>query len=953
MRAAGAQDAPPTGAQNPPSVRWEALTTSRFELIYPRELSATAQRIARRLEAIAPAVARTYGVSPDRLPLVLQNRGTLNNGFVALAPRHSEWFTTAPQAAVYTGPNDWLGLLATHEYRHVAQFDKMRRGFVGLLNSVFGETGWLFAANVALPPWVWEGDAVGIETALTPGGRGRIPEFNVEQRALTLEKPRPDYWTAYFRSYGTFVPDHYQLGYALTSYLTRTQGPAAWDSIIGRTADRAWLPWGFSASLREVTGKGDAETYASAMDSLRAAWRTQQAGFTLTAATPAHRLDSAGFSWTEYPQFDADGSIIAFRRGLDFLYHFTRITPGDSTAWGREMFTPAPYVFGVPHSVGGGRLTYGTVRYDARWGQRQWSIVRVRDLATGDEWTLGDTTRLFAPALSADGQRIAAVEQALDGTVTLVVLDARTGAEQLRLPNPGNAMLQLPRWAPDGEHLVVVRTTEGEGRRIQWVDLATRSERTLVAPTALTVQAPVTDGRFVYFVSPRSGVDNIYAVAVADGRQWQVTSRPVSATQPAVSRDGRTLAFGEMTGDGQRLATMPLDSGSWVPLAQAREAGVTWAEELAARLGPRPALDTAAGEPYPVREYHPWAHALNFYGLTMAATPGSPVTSAALSSRDLLGTASAAIGVRYNTDERAWGVGANATYAGWWPVIDASFFRDQRQSTYLYRDSAAGPIKEARYRWSELNATLGFRLPLNLTDGLYSTFLTLGGAVTARRTADQPVNFRETTGERLLTNGTFLPVTWFASMGRGYQTYRDLQPVWGQYLVAIYQHTPLTRSVNSGALFAARGYLYFPGFLRHHGIMIEGGYERQWAGNYFFGSQMVFPRGYSAVAFDRFQKVAFNYALPLDYPDTRLLRAVQVQRVRANFFYDIGVGDVLPSAAFPTSPSFTSRYTSGGVEVMADTHLWQFPAPIGVGFRTSYLNELKVLRTSLILQVDF
>ena len=37
-----------------------------------------------------------------------------------------------------------------------------------------------------------------------------------------------------------------------------------------------------------------------------------------------------------------------------------------------------------------------------------------------------------------------------------------------------------------------------------------------------------------------------------------------------------------------------------------------------------------------------------------------------------------------------------------------------------------------------------------------------------------------------------------------------------------------------------------PGFARHHTLEFDGGYERN-AGNYFFSSQLLFPRGYTAV----------------------------------------------------------------------------------------------------------
>ena len=47
------------------------------------------------------------------------------------------------------------------------------------------------------------------------------------------------------------------------------------------------------------------------------------------------------------------------------------------------------------------------------------------------------------------------------------------------------------------------------------------------------------------------------------------------------------------------------------------------------------------------------------------------------------------------------------------------------------------------------------------------------------------------------------------------------------------------------------------------------------------------------------------------------------------------------------------RIPLSGVEVMADSYFWQFPAPIGIGFRTVYLHEAKLVRTSLLVQINF
>ena len=965
---AQAQEVVIGSAQNPPGVKWEAIRTPQFEIIYPRELAADAQRVANTLEQVYGPVSKSLGITPRPISVILQNQGTISNGFVALAPRRAEWYNTPPQGGGTLGANSWYDLLAIHEYRHVVQFERSKRGFTGLMDAIFGEPGWLLMANFSLPNWFWEGDAVGTETALSRSGRGRQPDFDMDLRALAEGRARAPYWRAFWRSYDVYEPNHYVLGYALTTHVKRLYGPAAWDSVVVRTAAKSFWPWAFSDALRAVTGKDANAIYNEAMDSVTAAWRRQVAGLRFTAVAPLHPARSTEWTSTQFPQYTDDGRLVAFKTGMDRLYGFVLLdsahsgmvpqvdvldaaarVPADSL--GHALLTPGPYDFTVPHSVAGHSLAWAEVQFDLRWGERSWSVVKVHDLRTHVTRTLTSHTRLFAPALSPDGLRIAAVEYTTGNRCAIVVLDALTGAEVGRLANPANDFIQLPRWAPDGRHLVYARVVRGAGRAIAWIDAATGERRDVVPLTDDNLQSPVTDGRRVFYSSPLSGVDNIYATDIASARTWQVTSRPVAALNPALSPDGRALAFNDMTAWGLLAVTMPLDSAQWTPVEQVERRSLGFAESLAAQEGGRVAFDSIPSRQFAAAPYSPLAHSLDFYGLTLNVSPYSSVKSLALASRDKLGTTAAVLGVRYNSAEAKAGLFAGVSYAGWWPIADASLTYGGRASTF--RRLVGAVVTTQAYQWTETDATLGVHLPFNLTHSLYQTQFTLGASVAARRTTDQTVNFTVASGDRLVRAGTFLPVTYYASLGRGYQTLRDVQPVWGQYAIVSYQHTPVASSSGQGSLFAARGLLYFPGIERHHGLLIEGGYERQQAVNYFFSSQMNFPRGYEAVSYDEFRKLAVNYAFPMWYPDRHLLGSLQVQRVRGNLFHDYGLGTYLPSAAFPAQVPFSESYNSTGVEVLADTWLWQLQAPIGIGFRTVFMHETRKLRTSLLLEVRF
>src|SRR5690606_2194047 len=133
--------------------------------------------------------------------------------FVSLIPRRSEFYTMPPQNYNFTGTTEWLDQLASHEYRHVVQFDKANRGFNKLLYYAFGPATLAAMSVTAVPQWFWEGDAVATETAFTSGGRGKIPNFNLVFRTNLLEGRKFNYHKQYLRSYKHNIPDHYVLGY--------------------------------------------------------------------------------------------------------------------------------------------------------------------------------------------------------------------------------------------------------------------------------------------------------------------------------------------------------------------------------------------------------------------------------------------------------------------------------------------------------------------------------------------------------------------------------------------------------------------------------------------------------------------------------------------------------------------------------------------------------------------
>ncbi|HQS06805.1 MAG TPA: hypothetical protein PLT16_14365, partial [Daejeonella sp.] len=111
--------------QNPPGVKWMQIRTENFQIIYSGELSDEAKRMANTLEHLIDGVSKSLNKRPRPITIILQNQGVISNGFVQLAPRRSEFYTTPPQNLDF---QDWLNGMAIHELRHVVQFDKLSGG---------------------------------------------------------------------------------------------------------------------------------------------------------------------------------------------------------------------------------------------------------------------------------------------------------------------------------------------------------------------------------------------------------------------------------------------------------------------------------------------------------------------------------------------------------------------------------------------------------------------------------------------------------------------------------------------------------------------------------------------------------------------------------------------------------------------------------------------------------
>ena len=310
---------------NPPNVKWQQINTEKFQIIFPEGFDREAQRVANTLQHIHGPLSRTLGREPRKIPIILQNRNAVSNGFVTLGPRRSEFYTMPPQDYTLLGTNNWLDLLAVHEFRHIVQYDKTLQGASKLAYYLFGEYGLSVAGNLALPNWFWEGDAVGAETAFTASGRGRTPDFDLLFRTNALTRRPYSYNKQHLGSFKDPVPNHYVLGYHFTSFGRRHYGPDFWEKVIDHATGRFFVPFIFSKAMRYETGYRLPANYHRMVHELDSLWTQQAESVTETPATVLTQRRNSTYTHYEFPNELPDGSIVALKSGLGDVPQFVKI----------------------------------------------------------------------------------------------------------------------------------------------------------------------------------------------------------------------------------------------------------------------------------------------------------------------------------------------------------------------------------------------------------------------------------------------------------------------------------------------------------------------------------------------------------------------------------------------------------------------------------------------------
>jgi hypothetical protein len=927
--------------QDPSSLKWMQIKTGHFTVIYPDKYGAGGVAFARSLDQAYSKITTIFPEKKFRIPVIIHNFTTQSNGYVAWAPRRMEIYPTPEQNTI---PLDADRQLTAHEITHVLQMESLNQGFSKAMSYVLGEQITGIVASL-LPLWLLEGDAVFAESYLTESGRGRSPSFQKQLKALAVEKDNLfKYDKIVNDSYRDFVPSYYETGYQMVTWAMARHNPLIWNKVYNFTADEPFTINPVNISLNKNAGLTKKKLYIETLDTLKQIWTkevTQNKSVIYDVVNPPKHEKYIDY---HSPLVAGTDSIIAIRTSLSDPPYFVLISPSTKTE--KRIFIPGQ-IYPWFISFAKGKLVWVESQPDPRWENRNYSVIRILDLKTGKSRRLSQRSRYLAAAISPDGERIAVSENTVDDRNNLIIINSETGNILQSVPVPGNAYLEHPQWGTGGQKIIFIFLKEaGEG--IMSYSVINKEWETLVEAGRADLQSSCLRNDSLFFISSVSGTDNIL-LKTPDNKISRVTSSRFGTSDLSLS--GGKVIFSDYTSGGNNICVLSsADISSTLPVIYRTSSPILDRVDLKQQ-----STEENSSKIYTPEPYRKWQHLFRFHSWmpfyadieTITSDPASVRPGITVMTQNSLSTLTSTIGYEYSATNRNV-LHSRVTWEGWYPVIQSQLDYGNNPRVYKLGESVGDPIEPH----SSLRFSNTILFPFQFSSGKFSQYLQLSAS------SEYMNNYIYVQEEGIYDYGqtTLRGRLYFSNFQ--VSAYRDIFPRWAQAIDLNYSWAPFDKNIYGNAT-SLKSAFYFPGILANNGIRFRFEKEKQNPSLYLYGSMISFPRGYSNIISTDINFFSIDYALPLVYPDFNIASLLYIKRIRADLFYDYASGtgnyyfDVIVNGKSTNAfHEGNEKFSSFGVELMSDFHVFRIPFMISAGVRTAWKNLNEKPYFGLLFNMD-
>ena len=922
------------------SLKWSQIETDFIKIVFPKSLDQRAQRIARIIHAINENSDTTD--KPFKTTLILNAESVVSNGLVTVGPFRSEFFPVQRQ---FMNSTDYLDLLTIHEYRHIQQFSTMTKGITKTVKNILGSWAWGGMMATAVPRWYFEGDAVIEETNNTRSGRGGLPSFEMQYYALFSDDKDYNYEKAGAGSINDYVPDWYPLGYQMLNYVNDRYEEDLWSKVVDDAVRYKGLFYPFNKSLKRHTGLSATDLYNNAYDFYKSDYKNYIANLDLSPSLTLTHPNSNTVTNYYLPKIH-DKALLCVKSSYDRLPH-VMIKRGEKEYPIVEIGRQLDGVF-TTLSLSNSKLAWAQVAFDSRWRYRQYNDIYIYDLVKNAKKRLTKGAKYFAPALSNDASKIAAIFINDELLAELHVLSELDGRLIKNYNISEFSQIAHPFWLND-EKIGLIASKDQHSYVIT-VNLENGEIETITPGSPHQISHPTYKDGFVYFSSSYSRISNIYRVNIMNKNIQKLTETSIGAFHPDIDESGNIL-YSELSSKGYRikklenknlvLSELNINEDGRNKLQNSERSNYQLLENL---------RDTT----FTIRKFNKMSGILNFHSLLPQIEP--PVSSLRLLSDNAFSTMSAELGASYNHNENEWSYFVGLNYAELFPVINASYVHNHRNGQFFNFSTASDTstyFTDYVQDWSEDRFTLGLSVPINLSAGnmnsginLFSRFQIAKLNVESSFDSEE-IQRIEIPNSSLIDDLMFEPLASSDIKTLDYgaslfavrrQAQRQLNPSFGIAL-SFRVRNQLSNNLVGGNVSNYNATLFLPGVLKTHSFYTTLAIQKENAlDTYRYSDLYNYPRGYDfTLRRDNYFKWGVNYAFPLFYPDAAVGGMMFLKRIKSNIFFDYGYVNF-------SKPPFNNEklyQRSVGVELGFDFRAFRL-VEVDMGIRFSRLldNEL-------------
>ncbi|MCB9487466.1 MAG: PD40 domain-containing protein [Deltaproteobacteria bacterium] len=537
---------------------WRQIRTDNFEVVYHEGADFYARKVAVIAEEVWPILtARLMWTPRGVVRIVISDQTDDSNGFSSPQPWNSvHIFLAVPNSDDRLDAyDDWLRLLLYHELTHTVHIDAVR-AIPKYYRYLFGRN--LFF-NHLQPIYMIEGLAVFQESDLTTRGRNATVTSDMYLRTSAIERQFPtiDEAATSIRDWPSgAIP--YIFGGRFHAYVAAHYGADGWGKVSKKHSGQIW-PFTANHNAKKIFGK----KMTALWDEFRYFEEAQGDAILerlrLVGLTPGRKLTKLGVAYRRPRWLDNDTLIVEERTSVRKPRILGIALPDGK----HQTVQRTEALAGLAPLPDGHGIVFAALDSEDPWTAYNDLWFRSEDDA---EVQLTQGARLRDPAMHPSGRYVVAVQQEL-GLHRLVKVDLPGGAmtpifDYDRLPRM--TQISRPAFSPDGDVIAMSIMHDDGNRDIFFYRPADDTFERVTAWRGRDLDAEFSpDGRTLFFVSDRSGIDNIYALDLKTRKLHQVTNVYSGAFDPAISPDGKQLAFIRYSSKGFDAHLMPLTDGLW------------------------------------------------------------------------------------------------------------------------------------------------------------------------------------------------------------------------------------------------------------------------------------------------------------------------------------------------------------------------------------------------------